>query len=163
STVVLPASGYHRHLHSFPTRRSSDLVSYLALLAMAAHMKKPHIQSIMMPLYQQATDIFSMKTPRNILVTSALPYANGPIHLGHILEHIQTVIWVRFQKMRGENCIYVCADDAHGAAIMLKAEEMQLSPEELIAQVKADHEKDFAAFHIHYDNYYTTHSEENRE
>src|SRR5699024_8690102 len=130
---------------------------------MAAHMKKPHIQSIMMPLYQQATDIFSMKTPRNILVTSALPYANGPIHLGHILEHIQTDIWVRFQKMRGENCIYVCADDAHGAAIMLKAEEMQLSPEELIAQVKADHEKDFAAFHIHYDNYYTTHSEENRE
>src|SRR5699024_3630977 len=130
---------------------------------MAAHMKKPHIQSIMMPLYQQATDIFSMKTPRNILVTSALPYANGPIHLGHILEHIQTDIWVRFQKMRGENCIYVCADDAHGAAIMLKAEEMQLSPEELIAQVKADHEKDFVALHIHIDNYYTTHREDNRE
>lgn len=104
-----------------------------------------------------------MKTPRNILVTSALPYANGPIHLGHMLEHIQTDIWVRFQKMRGENCIYVCADDAHGAAIMLKAKEMGLTPEELIAQVKADHEKDFAAFHIHYDNYYTTHSDENRE
>ncbi|HLR17577.1 MAG TPA: methionine--tRNA ligase [Alcanivoracaceae bacterium] len=104
-----------------------------------------------------------MTTPRNILVTSALPYANGPIHLGHMLEHIQTDIWVRFQKMRGENCIYVCADDAHGAAIMLKAQEMGQTPEALIADVKADHERDFAGFHINYDNYYTTHSEENRE
>lgn len=103
-----------------------------------------------------------MTTPRNILVTSALPYANGPIHLGHMLEHIQTDIWVRFQKMRGENCIYVCADDAHGAAIMLKAEELGRTPEEHIALVKAEHEKDFAEFLIDYDNYYTTHSEENR-
>ncbi len=104
-----------------------------------------------------------MTTPRNILVTSALPYANGPIHLGHMLEHIQTDIWVRFQKMRGENCIYVCADDAHGAAIMLKAEELGRTPEEHIALVKADHVKDFGDFLIGYDNYYTTHSEENRE
>lgn len=104
-----------------------------------------------------------MTTPRNILVTSALPYANGPIHLGHMLEHIQTDIWVRFQKMRGENCIYVCADDAHGAAIMLKAEELGRTPEEHIALVKAEHEKDFGEFLIGYDNYYTTHSEENRE
>lgn len=103
-----------------------------------------------------------MTTPRNILVTSALPYANGPIHLGHMLEHIQTDIWVRFQKMRGENCIYVCADDAHGAAIMLKAEELGRTPEEHIALVKAEHEKDFGEFLIDYDNYYTTHSEENR-
>jgi len=104
-----------------------------------------------------------MTTPRNILVTSALPYANGPIHLGHMLEHIQTDIWVRFQKLRGENCIYVCADDAHGAAIMLKAEELGRTPEEHIEIVKADHIKDFSAFLIGYDNYYTTHSEENRE
>jgi methionyl-tRNA synthetase len=100
---------------------------------------------------------------RKMLVTSALPYANGPIHLGHLLEYIQTDIWVRFQKMRGEDCVYVCADDAHGTAIMLKAEQLGISPEEQIATVKADHERDFADFHIRFDNYYTTHSPENRE
>lgn len=102
------------------------------------------------------------KTPRNILVTSALPYANGPIHLGHMLEHIQTDIWVRFQKMRGENCTYVCADDAHGTAIMLKAEQLGRTPEEQIAQVQKEHEHDFARFLVGYDNYYSTHSDENR-
>jgi len=101
-------------------------------------------------------------TPRKILVTSALPYANGPIHLGHMLEHIQTDIWVRFQKMRGEHCIYVCADDAHGTAIMLKAEQLGVTPEAQIARVQAEHERDFAGFLVEYDNYYTTHSEENR-
>ncbi len=101
-------------------------------------------------------------TPRKILVTSALPYANGSIHLGHMLEHIQTDIWVRFQKMRGEQCIYVCADDAHGTAIMLKAEELGLPPEDYIAQVKAEHERDFAGFLIRYDHYHSTHSDENR-
>lgn len=116
-----------------------------------------------MPLSTLVMDVLGMTTPRNILVTSALPYANGPIHLGHMLEHIQTDIWVRFQKMRGENCIYVCADDAHGAAIMLKAEELGRTPEEHIEIVKADHIKDFSEFLIGYDNYYTTHSEENRE
>src|SRR5699024_7343196 len=110
------------------------------------------MQSIIVPLSTLVMDFFAMTTPRNILVTSALPYANGPIHLGHMLEHIQTDIWVRFQKMRGENCIYVCADDAHGAAIMLKAQEMGQTPEALIADVKADHERDFAGFHINYDN-----------
>lgn len=125
-------------------------------------MKKLRAQSIIVPLSSLVMDFISMSTPRNILVTSALPYANGPIHLGHMLEHIQTDIWVRFQKMRGENCIYVCADDAHGAAIMLKAEELGRTPEEHIALVKAEHEKDFAEFLIDYDNYYTTHSEENR-
>ena len=75
-------------------------------------------------------------TPRKILVTSALPYANGPIHLGHLLEYIQTDIWVRFQKLRGQQCTYVCADDAHGTAIMLKAEENGVTPEQQIAQVK---------------------------
>ncbi|MEY1661529.1 methionine--tRNA ligase [Isoalcanivorax beigongshangi] len=103
------------------------------------------------------------QSPRTLLVTSALPYANGPIHLGHMLEHIQTDIWVRFQKMRGEHCLYLCADDAHGAAIMLKAEEQGITPEALITAVKADHERDFAGFLIEYDNYYSTHSDENRE
>ena len=91
-------------------------------------------------------------TPRKILVTSALPYANGPIHLGHLLEYIQTDIWVRFQKLRGQQCTYVCADDAHGTAIMLKAEENGVTPEQQIAQVKADHERDFADFQVNFDN-----------
>ncbi|MCG8673060.1 MAG: methionine--tRNA ligase [Pseudomonadales bacterium] len=99
---------------------------------------------------------------RKILVTSALPYANGPIHLGHMLEYIQTDIWVRFQKMRGHDCTYVCADDAHGTAIMLKAEQLGRTPEEQIAQVQEEHERDFAGFNVGFDNYYSTHSEENR-
>lgn len=103
------------------------------------------------------------QSPRKILVTSALPYANGSIHLGHLVEYIQTDIWVRFQKMRGEDCIYVCADDAHGTAIMLKAEQLGHSPEQQIANVKAEHEADFAAFNIAFDNYHSTHSDENRE
>lgn len=104
-----------------------------------------------------------MSQRRKILVTSALPYANGPIHLGHLVEYIQTDIWVRFQKLRGNECHYVCADDAHGTAIMLKAEQLGITAEEQIANVKADHEKDFAGFHIAFDNYGSTHSEENRQ
>ncbi|KZY98518.1 methionine--tRNA ligase [Oleibacter sp. HI0075] len=100
---------------------------------------------------------------RKILVTSALPYANGSIHLGHLLEYIQTDIWVRFQKARGHMCTYVCADDAHGTAIMLRAEKEGISPEEQIARVKAEHETDFADFQIAFDNFHSTHSEENRE
>ncbi|TCK08471.1 methionine--tRNA ligase [Marinobacterium mangrovicola] len=100
---------------------------------------------------------------RKILVTSALPYANGPIHLGHLVEYIQTDIWVRFQKQRGHQCTYVCADDAHGTPIMLKANQMGLSPEELIAKVSSEHQRDFAGFMVGFDNYYSTHSEENRE
>jgi len=99
---------------------------------------------------------------RKILVTSALPYANGSIHLGHLVEYIQTDIWVRFQKMRGHKCTYVCADDAHGTAIMLKAEQNGISPEAQIANVKAEHEKDFADFLIEFDNFHSTHSEENK-
>ena len=99
---------------------------------------------------------------RNILVTCALPYANGPIHLGHMLEHVQADIWVRFQRLRGNNIHFVCADDAHGTAIMLKAQEMGITPEQLIAQVQADHEKDFEGFNISFDNYHSTHSEENK-
>ena len=102
------------------------------------------------------------QSQRRILVTSALPYANGPIHLGHLLEYIQTDIWVRFQKLAGQNCIYVCADDAHGTAIMLKAEENGVTPEQQIANVKREHETDFADFLIRFDNYHSTHSEENR-
>lgn len=100
---------------------------------------------------------------RKILVTSALPYANGSIHLGHLVEYIQTDIWVRFQKMRGHECYYVCADDAHGTAIMLKAEERGISPQQQIAEVKAEHEQDFSDFQIRFDNFHSTHSEENRE
>jgi methionyl-tRNA synthetase len=100
---------------------------------------------------------------RKILVTSALPYANGSIHLGHLVEYIQTDIWVRFQKLRGVDCTYVCADDAHGTAIMLKAEQLGHSAEQQIANVKAEHEADFAAFNIAFDNYHSTHSEENHE
>lgn len=100
---------------------------------------------------------------RRILVTSALPYANGPIHLGHMLEYIQTDIWVRFQQARGNECHYVCADDAHGTAIMLRAQKMGVTPEEQIAAVQEAHEKDFGDFLIKFDNYGSTHSEENRE
>ncbi|MFA5495853.1 MAG: methionine--tRNA ligase, partial [Porticoccaceae bacterium] len=104
-----------------------------------------------------------MTDPRQILVTSALPYANGDIHLGHLVEYIQTDIWVRFQKMRGHACYYVCADDAHGTAIMLKAAQLGIAPEQLIAQVKEQHQRDFAGFLIAFDNYHSTHSEENRQ
>ena len=99
---------------------------------------------------------------RTILVTSALPYANGSIHLGHMLEYIQTDIWVRFQKQSGHRCIYVCADDAHGTAIMLRAETMNQTPEALIADVKREHEADFAGFQIGFDHYSSTHTEANR-
>ncbi len=97
---------------------------------------------------------------RKILVTSALPYANGPLHLGHLLESIQTDIWVRFQKLRGNDCAYLCADDAHGTAIMLTAEKLGITPEEQIARVKAEHERDLDGFLVKFDNYYSTHSPE---
>lgn len=99
---------------------------------------------------------------RKILVTTALPYANGPIHLGHMVEHIQTDIWVRFQRMTGNECYFVCADDAHGTPIMLKAREEKVEPEELIARYKKEHEADFSDFNISFDNYHSTHSDENR-
>ncbi len=102
-------------------------------------------------------------SPRKILVTCALPYANGPIHLGHMLEHIQADIWVRFQRMRGHEIHFVCADDAHGTPIMLKADQMGITPEQLIAEVQQSHMADFAGFNISFDNYHSTHSEENRE
>ena len=101
-------------------------------------------------------------TPRKILVTSALPYANGAIHLGHLVEYIQTDMWVRFQKMRGHQCWYVCADDTHGAPIMLRAEKEGITPEALIARVHGEHSRDFAGFNVAFDNYYTTHSDETR-
>jgi methionyl-tRNA synthetase len=98
---------------------------------------------------------------RKILVTCALPYANGSIHLGHLLEHIQTDIWVRFQRMRGHETYFVCADDAHGTPIMLKAQELGVTPEEMINGVREEHMRDFADFHISFDNYHSTHSPEN--
>lgn len=99
---------------------------------------------------------------RKILVTSALPYANGSIHLGHLVEYIQTDIWVRFQKMRGHTVYYVCADDTHGTPIMLRAEKEGITPEALIARVHSEHLGDFNGFHIQFDNYYSTHSAETR-
>jgi len=99
---------------------------------------------------------------RQILVTSALPYANGPIHIGHLLEYIQTDIWARYQKLRGHECIYVCADDAHGTPIMLRAQAEGVTPEVLIDRMKIEHQQDFSDFAIEFDNYYSTHSEENR-
>ena len=100
---------------------------------------------------------------RTILVTSALPYANGSIHLGHLVEYIQTDIWVRFQKMRGHDCIYVCADDAHGTPIMVRAQDEGITPEALVERFGIEHRADFADFAVEFNNYYTTHSPENRE
>ena len=100
---------------------------------------------------------------RSILVTSALPYANAPLHLGHILEHTQTDIWVRFQRLFGNDCIYVCADDAHGTPIMLKAEELGIKPEKLIEDIQKDHIETFNNYQISHDNFHTTHSGENKE
>ena len=104
-----------------------------------------------------------MTAKRNILVTSALPYASGPLHLGHLVEYTQTDIWVRFQRMRGHHCIYICASDAHGTPTMLRADEAGVSPEALVAEVALGHRKDFEYFKISVDNYQTTHSAENLE
>lgn len=102
------------------------------------------------------------KMPRNIVVTSALPYANGPIHIGHLVEYLQTDIWVRFQKMCGNECLYFCADDTHGTPVMISARAAGISPEELIEKVHKEHKADFDKFHIEFDNYYSTHSPENK-
>ena len=99
---------------------------------------------------------------RRILVTSALPYANGDIHIGHLVEYIQTDIWVRFQKLRGENCRYFCADDTHGTAITISAKKKGVSEEEFIAEVKKAHIADFSGFGIEFDNYGSTHSPQTR-
>src|SRR4030065_1333436 len=104
-----------------------------------------------------------LMSKRKILVPSALPYANGSIHLGHLVEYIQTDIWVRFQKMQGNTCHYVCADDTHGTPIMLRAEKEGVTPEQLIARVWQEHHDDFKAFHVEFDNYGSTHSTETRE
>ncbi|PIZ04553.1 MAG: methionine--tRNA ligase [Gammaproteobacteria bacterium CG_4_10_14_0_8_um_filter_38_16] len=104
-----------------------------------------------------------MTKPRNIIITSALTYANGEIHLGHLLEAIQTDIWKRFQLMRGNQCYYICGSDAHGAPIMLAAEKNKISPELWVEQIRKDHINDYAQFHISFDNYYTTHSDENKK
>jgi methionyl-tRNA synthetase len=100
--------------------------------------------------------------PRKILVTSALPYANGALHLGHIIETVQTDVWVRFQKMRGNDCLYVCAEDAHGTPIMIRAQQENKTPEALIAAVATEHQRDYAGFLIEFDQFHSTHSDENR-
>ncbi len=102
-----------------------------------------------------------MSQTRNILVTSALPYANSALHVGHLVEYVQTDVWVRFQRLRGHNCIYVCASDAHGTPTMLSAEQRGITPEQLIEEIVAEHRRDFATFHISVDNYLSTHAPEN--
>ncbi len=102
------------------------------------------------------------RSSRNILATSALPYANGPIHLGHLVEYIQTDIWIRFQRLNGHKAYFVCAEDTHGTPIMLKARSEGISPEALISRIALEHKADFDDFHINFDNYYSTHSDENR-
>ena len=104
-----------------------------------------------------------MEAKRRIVVTSALPYANGDIHLGHLVEYIQSDFWTRFQKMRGNECVYVCADDTHGTPVMIRARKEGISPEELIARTREEHLRDFTAFQVEFDNYYTTNSPENCE
>src|SRR5271170_2190878 len=104
-----------------------------------------------------------MARKRNILVTSALPYANGAIHIGHLVEYIQTDIWVRFQRLRGHHVVYLCGDDAHGTPVMLRARSEGLEPEQFIARMNQEHQADFARFGIQFNDYYSTHSPENRE
>ncbi|MDO6721469.1 methionine--tRNA ligase [Psychrosphaera sp. 1_MG-2023] len=104
-----------------------------------------------------------MTATRKILITSALPYANGSLHLGHLMEYVQTDIWYRFQKAQGNECYYVCADDAHGTPIMLRAQQQGIAPEDMVAEVRKERIQDFADFHIEFDNYHSTHSDENRE
>ncbi len=115
------------------------------------------------PAFSIQTETTNDMSTRKILVTSALPYANGSIHLGHLLEHIQTDIWARFQRMRGHECYSVCADDAHGTPVMLKAQELGITPEEMVAKTCEEHHTDLADFGVAYDNYYVTHSPENQE
>ena len=100
---------------------------------------------------------------KQLIITSALPYANGPLHFGHLLEHVQTDIWVRTNKLLKNECIYLCASDAHGTPIMMKAESENVNPEELVKSFTKEHEKTLRGFFINHDNYYTTHSEENKK
>ncbi|EEW06092.1 methionyl-tRNA synthetase [Vibrio mimicus VM603] len=113
--------------------------------------------------YQEKRILSMANDPRKLLVTCALPYANGSIHLGHMLEHIQADIWVRYQRLRGNTVNFICADDAHGTPIMLKAQQMGMTPEAMIEMVSEEHQRDFAGFDISFDNYHSTHSDENRE
>ena len=105
----------------------------------------------------------SKKTKRKILVTQALPYANAPLHLGHILEAVQTDIWTRFQNFNGNECLFFCADDTHGTPVMLKANEMGIKPEELISDVYKDHKSSYELYGINFANFYSTHSDENEQ
>ncbi|MBR3820718.1 MAG: class I tRNA ligase family protein, partial [Kiritimatiellae bacterium] len=104
-----------------------------------------------------------MAEKRKIVVTSALPYANGDIHLGHLVEYLQTDFWARFQKLRGHECVYVCADDTHGTPIMIRARKEGITPEELIARSHAEHLRDFTDFQVAFDNYHSTNAPENKE
>ena len=124
---------------------------------------KPAIIGLRTRLRYSARGLPETVMSRRLLVTTALPYTNGPIHIGHLLEHVQSDIWVRYQRLRGNECIYVCADDTHGTGTMLKAEAEGLDPEVMIEGMRREHVRDFRGFHIDYDNYHSTHSQENRE
>jgi len=132
----------------------------VSISGIVARPKSPQLAGLKIKAVK--TDVGHMTEKRKILVTSALPYANGSIHLGHMVETIQTDIWVRYQKLRGHQCTYVCADDAHGTAIMLRAEQLGLSPEQQIAAISTEHQADFSDFLIGFDNYHSTHSDENQ-
>ena len=101
-------------------------------------------------------------TQYDMMITTALIYANGPLHLGHLIEHVQADIWVRFQRMQDKKCLFIGGNDAHGTPIMLSSEQQNISPEILIQSIHQAHQKDLADFHIHYDQFSTTHDEENR-
>ncbi len=132
---------------------------------MGSHLWRTHspFGNIESPFTTEDVMLTMTQVAKKILVTCALPYANGSIHLGHMLEHIQADVWVRYQRMRGHEVNFICADDAHGTPIMLKAQQLGITPEQMIGEMSQEHQTDFAGFDISYDNYHSTHSDENRE
>jgi arginyl-tRNA synthetase len=132
---------------------------------MGSHLWRTHSPLVISKALFTTEDVMLTMTQvaKKILVTCALPYANGSIHLGHMLEHIQADVWVRYQRMRGHEVNFICADDAHGTPIMLKAQQLGITPEQMIGEMSQEHQTDFAGFDISYDNYHSTHSDENRE
>ena len=144
-----------------PSRQQSNFITTSHAASVSKHDTFATIHLIICPPLE-SFDQLGPSCNAKFFVTSALPNANGPIHLGHMLEHIQTDIWVRFLRMQGHEVVYVCADDTHGTATMIKAEQEGITPTELVDAVRQEHLADFNGFLVEYDNYYTTHSEENR-
>src|SRR5436190_15728971 len=155
----LPIAGCGRIAHAHNRSDSSLLVAAAGTISLVERTQPGAWASWQLALRFLLPDRLM---PRQILVTSALPYANGPIHIGHLVEYIQTDIWVRFQKLAGHRCIYLCADDTHGTAIMISAKKAGVSEEQFIAKMNDEHQRDFAGFQIQFDNYGSTNSPENR-